>query len=92
MMAGEKMHPQRPSLTYEIQLRGLISRRWIEWFGNMQVTAEQNLTREPVTTIIVDVADQSALLGLLQKLHNLGYPLLQVTRRGDTSQDEGSDK
>jgi len=92
MMAGENMHPQRPSLTYEIQLQGLISQRWIDWFGNMQVTAEQSLAQEPLTTVIVDVVDQSALLGLLQKLHNLGYPLLQVTRRGDTSQEEGSDK
>ena len=51
---------------------------WASWFDGLTVTDESDgtsLVRGPA-------ADQAALHGLLRKLHDLGLPLLSVTRVG----------
>jgi hypothetical protein len=79
---------QDQSATYQVQVQGWISERWSEWFGDMTITVHHdNDAREPglgpaITTLTGTVADQAALLGLLQKLYNLGFPLLLVRREG----------
>ncbi len=66
--------------TYEILVQGNISQRWVDWFGSMTILAEDQVGRQRLTTAEVQVVDQAALLGQLQKLHNLGFSLLQVRR------------
>jgi hypothetical protein len=66
--------------TYEIQVQGRIGERWAHWFDDMNVTA-QGETQSATTTLTATVADQAALLGLLQKLYTLGLPLLLVQRK-----------
>jgi hypothetical protein len=65
--------------TYEIQVQGRIGERWAHWFDGMQVTT-QGEAQNATTTLTGTVADQAALLGLLQKLYTLGLPLLLVQR------------
>jgi hypothetical protein len=63
---------------YEIRFLGHLHARWAGWFDGLTVTDESDgstLVRGPV-------ADQAALHGLLRKLHDLGLPLLSVTRTG----------
>ncbi len=66
--------------TYEIQVQGRIGERWAHWFDDMSVTVAGE-AQGPITTLTGPVADQAALLGLLQKLYTLGLPLLRVERR-----------
>ncbi len=66
--------------TYEIQVQGRIGERWAPWFDDMSVSA-QGEAQGATTTLIGAVADQAALLGLLQKLYTLGLPLLLVQRK-----------
>jgi hypothetical protein len=73
---------QNQQATYEILVQGNISQRWVDWFANMTILAEDEAGPLPHTTAEVRVADQAALLGQLQKLHNLGFSLLQVRRIG----------
>ena len=73
---------QNQGTTYEILVQGNISQRWVDWFGCMMILAEDEGNPLSLTTAEVHVADQSALLGQLQKLHNLGFSLLQVRRIG----------
>jgi len=68
--------------TYLIQVQGWISERWVDWFDDMTITVRDDEDGAPaVTTLTGTVADQAALLGLLQKLYNLGFPLLLVRRK-----------
>jgi hypothetical protein len=60
---------------YEIRLQGHLESRWSAWFDGLNVTNEPDGT----TVISGSVADQAALHGLLQKVRNLGLPLLSVT-------------
>jgi hypothetical protein len=70
---------QDQGVSYEIQVQGSISQRWVDWFGCMTIITEEE-DPSSLTTAEVHVADQAALLGQLQKLHNLGFFLLQVRR------------
>ena len=61
---------------YEITVSGRLSPRWSAWFEGLDVTASDDGT----TVISGPLADQSALHGLLQKLRDLGLPLLSLTK------------
>jgi hypothetical protein len=67
---------------YQIQVQGWISERWRDWFDEMTITRDQTSEGVHITTLTGIVSDQAALLGLLQKLYTLGFPLLLVRRKG----------
>ncbi|WP_130447540.1 hypothetical protein [Kribbella rubisoli] len=64
------------SAWYEIRLEGRIDPRWAAWFDGLTVSAHADGT----SVIHGQVADQAALHGLLQRLRDLGLPLLSVDR------------
>jgi hypothetical protein len=59
---------------YEIRLKGHLDSRWAAWFDGLGLTNESDGT----TTIRGPVADQAALHGLLQKVRDIGLPLVSV--------------
>ena len=59
---------------YEIRLRGRLDPRWAAWFDGMTLTTADDGT----TALRGPVTDQAALHGLLQKVRDLGVPLLSV--------------
>jgi hypothetical protein len=61
---------------YEIRLTGHLHSRWAAWFDGLSLTNESDGT----TVIHGVVADQSALHGLLQKVRDVGLPLISVAR------------
>ena len=61
---------------YEIRLKGHLDARWAAWFDGLALTNETDGT----TTIRGPVVDQAALHGLLQKIRDLGLPLVSVTQ------------
>jgi hypothetical protein len=64
------------SSRYEICIKGHLSARWAARFDGMTLTAQDDGT----TVIGGPIADQAALHGLLNKLSDLGLPLLSVTQ------------
>ena len=58
---------------YEIRVKGILDQRWTTWFGDLQVTSD-----EEETVIAGPVADQAALHGLLTKVRDLGLFLISV--------------
>ena len=60
---------------YEIRIEGQLAPRWSAWFDGLSITAEADGT----TAITGPVVDQAALHGLLQKLRDVGLPLVSVT-------------
>lgn len=61
---------------YEIRLQGHLDNRWAAWFDGLTLRTSTDGT----TTISGPVVDQSALHGLLQKVRDVGVPLISVTR------------
>jgi len=60
---------------YEIRLQGRLDARWAAWFNATSLTTDSDGT----TVLRGQVADQAALHGLLQKVRDLGLPLICVT-------------
>jgi hypothetical protein len=61
---------------YEVRLQGRLMPRWAAWFDGLTLTAHDDGT----TTLRGPVADQAALHGVLQRLRDLGVPLVSVAR------------
>ena len=61
---------------YEIRLKGHLDFRWTAWFDGLSLTHD----RDGTTVVSGFVADQSALHGLLQRVRDVGIPLVSVTQ------------
>jgi hypothetical protein len=68
--AGRHQDPGR----YEIRVKGHLDTRWAAWFDGLTIAHGSDGT----TIIHGPVADQAALHGLLQKVRDLGLPLISV--------------
>ena len=74
MPAGRHDGPGR----YEIRLKGHLDARWAGWSDGLTLTRDSDGT----TIIHGPVTGQAALHGLLQKVRDLGLPLISVTQAG----------
>jgi hypothetical protein len=67
------VHPHEPG-HYQIRVDGQLNSRWSAWFDGLSLSQQEDGT----TVIEGPVVDQAALHGLLQKVRNLGLPLISV--------------
>jgi hypothetical protein len=61
---------------YEIRVAGLLTDRWSDWFGDLKIQSDGS----GETSLRGIVVDQSALFGVLNKIHALNLTLVSVTR------------
>jgi hypothetical protein len=61
---------------YEIRIAGHLAPRWTAWFDGLSLSNDSDGT----TILRGVVVDQAALHGLLQKVRDVGLPLISVTR------------
>ena len=61
---------------YEIRLTGHLDARWAAWFDGLTVGHESDGT----TVLSGAIADQAALHGVIQRVRDLGLPLVSVTQ------------
>jgi hypothetical protein len=68
-------HYDQPAI-YQIRVKGILDAQWTDWFNGLTIHPQPNAE----TLLTGMVADQAALHGLLDKLRDLGLPLLEVRR------------
>ena len=61
---------------YEVRIAGHLAARWSAWFDGLTITTEPDGT----TAIRGPVVDQAALHGLIQKVRDVGIPLISLTQ------------
>jgi hypothetical protein len=71
---------------YEIRIKGHLDGRWSEWFAGLEITNLEN----GEAVISGDVADQSALHGVLNKIRDLNLPLIAVNGVGPDYEQSGA--
>jgi hypothetical protein len=59
---------------YEIRLKGHLDDRWADWFEGLTFTHESDGT----TLLEGPLTDQAALHGVLNRIRDLGLPILLV--------------
>jgi hypothetical protein len=75
-MTNEREGKERE--VYEIRVKGVINGKWSEWFEGLKVSPQPS----GETILTGPLVDQAALHGLLQKIRDLGLPLISVKRAG----------
>jgi hypothetical protein len=65
----------------EVRVQGRLSTMWLEWIDGITLT---NPTGSE-TILAVELADQTILLGLLNRLHALNVHILSVSYKGNDS-------
>ena len=62
---------------YEIRVQGMLDQGWSEWLGGLDVRPLDS----GETVLAGPVRDQAALHGLLNKIRDLGLPLLGLEKK-----------
>jgi len=63
---------------YLIRVQGTPGPEWSEYYGDMLISTEVGPSEHPMAILTGRVQDQSALLGVLNRLVDMGCPLLLV--------------
>ena len=72
--------------TYQIRLQGHLPKEWSEWFDGFSI---ENLPQGE-TKMTGEVADQTALHSLIQRIRDLGITLIEVKRLGQADESKES--
>jgi hypothetical protein len=75
-------------MLYQIQLRGHLDARWEAMFAGFSINHQVTPAGQPITVITGQVADQSALYGLISRLRNLGVELISIQPQPDSDVEE----
>jgi hypothetical protein len=63
---------------YRIRVLGSLDEAWWDYLGELSAETEPYAGRHKMTTLTGRLADQGALVGLLDTLFNFGLPILSV--------------
>ncbi|MFN8471506.1 MAG: hypothetical protein U0822_04745 [Anaerolineae bacterium] len=74
---------------YRIRVQGYLSASYSGRLSDMEIITKQSRSHRSVTTLTGDVKDQTALMGVLIALFDMGFPLLTVERLATTASGEG---
>jgi len=78
------MERYRPSASlfepamYRICIAGSLDARWSDYCGGMKIEQGSDPRGYALTQLAGRLADQSALIGVLNALHDMGCPILSV--------------
>ena len=77
----ERYHSRRslvePAM-YRISILGTLDKQWSDYCGGMTIEHDIALNQYPMTTLTGQLIDQSALIGVLNSLYDMGCPILLV--------------
>ncbi len=63
---------------YQIIIQGILDKSWSDYFGGMTIEHEGDPKHYAMTILMGKLADQSALMGVINALNDIGYPILSV--------------
>ena len=83
--------PQKITLdqpcTYRICVQGQLNSKWADYFEGLVIENNREAGGYPLTYLYGTLIDQAAVQGVLQKLYNLGFPLILAERLEESSGD-----
>jgi hypothetical protein len=70
---------------YQIRIHGNLAKTWSDRLSGMAISTEPGLESQLETILVGELADQAALMGVLNALYNLGFTLIYVYRDNQNS-------
>ncbi len=64
--------------SYRITFRGYLPQSWSDRLNGMAIVTYDEASEKPMTVLSGWLPDQAALIGVLNTLYNLHFPLLSV--------------
>jgi hypothetical protein len=64
--------------TYRISILGTLDKNWSDYVGGMTIEHSVVLQQYPMTMLTGILADQAALIGIINSLYDLGCPIITV--------------
>jgi len=71
---------EKPAM-YRICILGTLDKKWFEYYGSMTIEHESDAKRGAMSILMGRLADQAALIGVLNSLYDIGCPILSVEYR-----------
>jgi hypothetical protein len=68
------------SATYCIRVQGKLGENRASYFDGMDIVILAVADNNPITMLTGELPDQAAVQGVLQKLYNLGFPLISAEK------------
>jgi hypothetical protein len=68
----------QPGTRYRVCVQRILDEGWIRALHVRALATHRYYTASPCTVLTLELADQAELLGLLNRLHNLGLTVLSV--------------
>ena len=79
MDAPEPLHVHvHDRATYRIVVEGVLDERWSDWMEGMRIVGMPAPDGIAITVLEGELADQSALVGVISALHTLNLPVVSV--------------
>ena len=63
---------------YRIRIFGNLDKNWSDYCGGMKIEYESDVNQRARTILTGRLADQSALIGVLNSLYDIGCPIISV--------------
>jgi hypothetical protein len=63
---------------YRITIQGILDTKWSDYYGGMTIKHEGDPKHDAMSILFGRLPDQCALIGVLNALHDIGYPILSV--------------
>jgi hypothetical protein len=69
-------------MIYQIEIKGELDQSWSDWLGKVEITSSRTEDDAAISILTVEVVDQPALFGILDRIRDLNLDLLNVTNVG----------
>ena len=67
-------------MVYQIKVKGILDQNWSDWLGNASITSGFDEKGWMVTILTVELADQPALFGILDRIRDMSLLPISVER------------
>ena len=76
-------------MIYQINVKGELDQSWSNWLGEVEIISQLADDGTLITSLTVDVVDQSALFGILDRIRDLNLVLINVISKEGDVYEEG---
>lgn len=67
-------------MVYQIIVKGRLDKSWSDWLSGASITSEFDKNGLMITTLTVELADQPALFGILDRVRDMNLLPISVER------------